>query len=218
MVVKYGRFITLEGPEGSGKSTQIVRLARKLKALGIAVYCTREPGGTPAGDAIRHLLQHAKEGEDLCPEAELLLFAASRAQHVRQVILPRLARGEWVISDRFADSTTAYQGYARELGVDTVLRVNRFAVGQATPSLTLLIDIDVRAGFRRIRGRNAHAAQGRDRIERETVVFHDCVRRGYLALARRFPDRIKRIDGNQPPEVVEAAIWKVVARVFRKDI
>lgn len=217
-VSQRGRFVTFEGPEGGGKSTQVRLLARRLTQAGIAVYCTREPGGTPVGNAIRNLLQYEQKGETLCSEAELLLFMASRAQHVREVILPRLDRGIWVISDRFADSTTVYQGYARGLGVAKVLELNRFAVGRANPDLTLLLDIDVVVGFRRIRSRNAGSGSGRDRIEREAREFHNKVRHGYLDLARRFHRRISRIDAGRTVGAVANDVWKVINRVFRNDI
>jgi len=142
-----GKFITFEGPEGCGKSTQIKLLAEKLEAQGIKVACTREPGGTATGEAIRNILQHDVVDESLGERAELLLFTASRAQLMDQVVLPALGRGEWVLCDRFIDSTMAYQGFARGMDIATLDRINDFAIDSRNPDLTLLLDLDVEKGF-----------------------------------------------------------------------
>jgi dTMP kinase len=208
--MKRGRFITFEGPEGSGKSTHVRRLAGRLENCGVNVLLTREPGGTRTGEAIRGILQHDTAGEPLSPRAELLLFEASRAQLVSAVIEPALASGKWVICDRFADSSTAYQGYGRGFGADTVLGLNAFAVGQTVPDLTLLLDIPVSRGLDRIEKRAVGGA-GRDRIEREEQTFHEAVRNGFMALAARWPDRIKVVKTDRDPDAVHEDIWKVVS-------
>ena len=205
-----GQFITFEGPEGGGKSTHIKRLAERLKALGHEVLLTREPGGTPTGEAIRGILQHEHTGEAICPEAELLLFEASRAQLVRTVILPALQKGTWVLCDRFADSTTAYQGYGRGFDLETILALNSHAVGECVPDLTILMDIDVQSGRERLAQRNLALNTTSDRIEREAVDFHERVRAGFLALAKRWPDRIKVVNVMREPEVVAGEIWEQV--------
>ena len=205
-----GQFITFEGPEGGGKSTHIKRLAERLKALGHEVLLTREPGGPPTGEAIRGILQHEHTGEAICPEAELLLFEASRAQLVRTVILPALQKGTWVLCDRFADSTTAYQGYGRGFDLETILALNSHAVGECVPDLTILMDIDVQSGRERLAQRNLALNTTSDRIEREAVDFHERVRAGFLALAKRWPDRIKVVNVMREPEVVAGEIWEQV--------
>jgi dTMP kinase len=209
-----GRFITFEGPEGSGKSTQIERLARRLRAAGHRVLLTREPGGTPTGEAIRGILQHDHAGEPICPQAELLLFEASRAQLVQCVIRPALAAGTWVLCDRFVDSTTAYQGYARGFGLKVTLAINAFAVQGCMPDLTILLDAEVRTGFRRLAARNRVQKTTRDRFEREHRDFHERVRRGYLKLAKRWPKRIRVISTMRPIGTVEADIWRTVRDAF----
>lgn len=206
-----GRFITFEGPEGSGKTTQAARLAERLRAAGLTVLQTREPGGTRTGEAIRNILQHDAAGEPLCSQAEVLLFAASRAQLVQHVILPALERGTWVISDRFADSTTAYQGYGRGFGADCMLAINAFAVSVAQPDLTVLLDVEIETGMRRMEERNAADNRGRDRIEQEDEAFHRRVRDGYLALAARWPERFRVINSTPHPDVVHELIWNTVA-------
>ncbi len=197
-----GLFITFEGPEGSGKSTQIKRLVQHLREAGHDVVTTREPGGTPTGEAIRDILQHDVAGEDICAETETLLFEASRAQLVRHIIRPALERGAIVISDRFADSTTAYQGYGRGFDVETMFTLHDFALGGTEPDLTLLIDVDVEEGFRRLHGRNNAAQTGLDRMERESLEFHQRVYDGYHALAKRWPDRFRVVDGRRDPDAV----------------
>jgi len=206
-MTKVGKFITFEGPEGGGKSTHIRRLAERLKSLGHQVLLTREPGGTPTGEAIRGILQHEHTGEAICPEAELLLFEASRAQLVRTVILPAIQRGTWVLCDRFADSTAAYQGYGRGFDLDTILKLNQHAMGECVPGLTLLMDLDVEAGRERMAQRNLAQNTTSDRIEREANDFHERVRAGFLALAQRWPDRIKVVNAMREPDVVAAEIW-----------
>lgn len=209
MSLPRGRFITIEGPEGGGKSTQAAQLVARLERAGHRVLRTREPGGTPAGEAIRKLLQHDAAGETLVTEAELLLFEASRAQLVRQVILPALEAGTYVVCDRFADSTTAYQGYARGEPIEALLAINAYAIAEAVPDLTLLIDVDVETGFARLRDRYGHA-EGHDRFERAGRAFHERVRRGYLALAEREPERFAVVDGRGGVDEVGEQLWRIV--------
>lgn len=182
-------------------------LAGAFSQAGREPLLVREPGGTPAGESIRHLLQHAPEGAALTPEAELLLFAASRAQLVREVIAPALAGGRVVLSDRFHDSTTVYQGVARRIPAAETARINAFAVGDCLPDLTFLLDVDRKTARRRMRNR-AHAA---DRIEREPEEFFALVRRGYLDLAARESERIQVIDASETPECIFNKILKHLA-------
>jgi dTMP kinase len=198
-----GKFISFEGSEGCGKSTQIRRFVEWLRAAGREVLLTREPGGTAVGEKVRHLLQHDPEAEAMTPEAELLLFAASRAQLVREVVLPALEAGAWVVADRFLDSTTVYQGVARGLDPEAVRRVNAFAVGPAVPDLTFLLDLDSAVGHAR-----AVASSGgrQDRIEAQPPAFFEAVRRGYLDLAAAEPDRIAVIDASATVDEVFAAL------------
>lgn len=209
-----GRFVTFEGPEGGGKTTQVRRLAARLEARGLRVLCTREPGGTPTGEAIRDILQHDRAGEPICPEAEVLLFAASRAQHVSHVIRPALEKGLWVVCDRFADSTTAYQGYGRGFPVERMLEINGFAIDGTVPDLTILLDLDVDAGMARLGARQAAGGGGPDRMEREERAFHERVRAGYLDLARRSPGRFRVVDARAGADEIEAAVWNEVERVL----
>lgn len=198
-----GRFISFEGSEGCGKTTQIARLRARLEGDGVEVLLTREPGGTPAGERIRDLLQHDAAGEGLAAEAELLLFAASRAQLVRAVIAPALAAGTWVLADRFLDSTTVYQGVGRGLDPVAVEAINRFAVGGTRPDRTLLLDLPVADGRRRIAARDGGDG---DRMEREPDEFFERVRAGYLGLAASEPGRFAVIDAAAEADDVEAAI------------
>ncbi len=202
-----GILITFEGGDGCGKSTQISRLTQRLEAAGLSVLTTREPGGTPAGEAIRHLLQTAREGEALTPEAELLLFAASRAQLVREVLEPALAAGRVVIADRFADSTTVYQGCARRLPADAIAWANRFALGALQPDLTLLLDLEPEAARERLATRSGPA----DRMEAQPPEFHHAVREGYLALAAAEPGRFRVLDAALPPEALHEVIWNLIS-------
>lgn len=201
-----GFFITFEGSEGCGKSTQIALLADKLRRLGREPLLIREPGGTPAGEAIRHLLQHAPEGEALVPEAEILLFAASRAQLVREKILPALEAGRVVISDRFLDSTTVYQGVARRIPAETTARINAFAVGDCLPDVTFVLDLDREASLARMRSGKRQP----DRIERESEEFFSAVRQGYLNLAGNEPDRVVLLDASHPAESTAAEIERIL--------
>ena len=206
-----GLFITFEGTEGCGKSTQIKALAARLQQLGKPVLQTREPGGTSLGEAIRNLLQHDTAGAQMTPEAELLLFAASRAQLTRETILPALAEGRIVLCDRFMDSTTVYQGVARQINHEAVAGLNRFAVGNARPDLTFLIDIDPEVGMQRVRARSNDQL---DRMEREAIEFFQAVRNGYLQLAESEPERFVVLDGAQPIDVLQETIWETVRKLF----
>lgn len=202
-----GLFITFEGSEGTGKTTQIQRLAKRLEENGHQVVVTREPGGTPLGEEIRHLLKHSKSGANMVPRAELLLFEASRAQHVDELIKPNLAKGAVVISDRFHHSTTVYQGVGRSIDAKPVEVINQFAIDSAVPDLTVLIDLDPKEGFRRIQHRNTEPP---DRMEQETIDFYQAVRQGFLKLAKKEKDRFLLINGNQSINEVEEAIWNGV--------
>ena len=208
-----GIFITFEGSEGCGKSTQIQLLTERLKASGLRVLTTREPGGTPLGEQIRHLLQFAKEGRTMFPETELLLFAASRAQLVREAIEPALTNEVAVIADRFFDSTTVYQGVARKLDSASVGPINEFAVGACRPDLTLVLDLDPAAARRRML-RRPRPVGGEDRMESQPPEFYEAVRAGYLALAEREPDRVRVVDAAPSVEEVQQAIWRIVEGKF----
>ncbi|WP_309399503.1 dTMP kinase [Cerasicoccus maritimus] len=207
-----GIFISFEGSEGSGKSTQIARLAKEFEARGREVVLTREPGGTPLGEEIRHLLKHADAGFGMCPEAELLLFAASRAQHVREVIQPGIASGKVILCDRFLDSTTVYQGVARKLSEDPVSSINRFAVGDAMPHLTIVVDVPAEIGLARAAKR---ASDLPDRMEQENIEFYQHVRQGYLDLAEQMPERFFVVDGALAVEDVATLIWAEVTEQFK---
>jgi dTMP kinase len=209
-----GLFITFEGTEGSGKSTQVVRLIERLRAVGHEVVTVREPGGTPTGEAIRNILQHDAAGEDICAETETLLFESSRAQLVSHIIKPALARGAIVISDRFADSTTAYQGYGRGFDVEYLLQLHAFAMGGLEPDLTLLVDVDIEEGFRRLQARNKSENSQLDRMERESVEFHQRVYDGYQKMAKRWPNRFCVIAGKRAPADIEIDIWAEVSRII----
>ncbi len=206
-----GLFITFEGSEACGKSTQIKMLAESLRKSGHEPLLLREPGGTVAGEAIRHLLQHAPEGEALTPEAELLLFAASRAQLVREKILPALAAGRIVICDRFLDSTTVYQGVARKIPATDTASINAFAVGECMPDITFLLDLDHETSVARMQSANRKL----DRIERESGDFFQAVRKGYLSLAHENTDRIVLLAASQPAIEIAETILKTVQAMGR---
>jgi len=208
--MRRGLFVTFEGSEGCGKSTQIRRLAAWLVENGHACLTTREPGGTAAGDRIRDLLQHAPEGHGLVPEAELFLFAASRAQLVREVIRPALERGDVVISDRFHDSTDVYQGAARRLPADMTRTVNAFAIDGTLPDVTFLLDMDAGEAHRRIAGRDRPA----DRMEREPLSFYQAVRDGYLRAAAAEPGRFTLLDATRSEEQLADEIRAILLGKF----
>lgn len=202
-----GKFITFEGPEGCGKSTQVKRLKSFLEEQGVEVVCTREPGGTATGEAIRNILQHDASGEDLSDECELLLFAASRAQIMSKVILPALDRGAWVICDRFIDSTLAYQGYGRGMSLKDLDGINDFAIEGVKPDLTLLLDIPLEVSAARLSRRFSELDEKADRFEKLGDAFHQRVRSGYLELAEKEADRIAVIDGARSIDEVTDAIF-----------
>jgi len=197
-----GVFISLEGCEGCGKSTQAELLRSWLEGVGKGVVMTREPGGTPTGEMIRDLLQHHASGEDISPPAEVLLFAASRAQHVAHVIRPALERGDWVICDRFVDSSLAYQAGGRGIGVEKVLAVNEYALDGCWPDCTLWFDLPVETALSRVAGRGERP----DRFESEHASFHDRVREAYRGLAERFPERIVRVEAEGDVETVAGTV------------
>jgi dTMP kinase len=200
-----GLFITFEGVEGSGKSTQAKLLAAWLRAQGRTVVLTREPGGPYISEKIRKILLDARHHE-MQPLTELLLLEASRAQHVAEVIAPALRRGAVVICDRFADSSTAYQGHGRRLDLGMVDRLNRTATGGCWPALTLVIDLPVDVGF----SRAAQRRRSFDRMESQEKRFHQRVRAGFRALAAGEPSRVTLLDGRFPPDVVQAAVRQLV--------
>lgn len=205
-----GYFISFEGTEGAGKSTQIKLLAARLEAEGRTVRVLREPGGTPAGEEIRHLLKHSEANRELTAEAELLLMCASRAQLVREVIRPALADGEILVCDRFFDSTIAYQGYGRQLDLSLVKAVIAVAVGETTPDLTLLLQVPPGVSEERRRVRNAGESPVRDRMEEAGADFFQRVEQGFEAIAQAEPGRVHRIDAQAAREQVAADIWAQV--------
>ena len=204
-----GLFITFEGSEGCGKSTQVERLARRLGHLGNPPLITREPGGTPIGETIRDLLKFAPESAAMVPETEVLLFEASRSQLVREVIRPALARGEIVIADRFFDSTTVYQGVARHLDPRVVQQLNEFAVGDCKPDVTFVLKLDPATARERMIKR-VQSTDKLDRMEREPLEFYERVCAGYVDLACREPKRIHLIDASRTPDQIEDDIWTIL--------
>jgi dTMP kinase len=202
-------FITFEGSEGSGKSTQVRRLAGRMERAGVPYLVTREPGGTPIGETIRELLQFASHNSGMTPEAELLLFEASRSQLVREIIKPALERGMCVIADRFFDSTTVYQGAARKLDREMVERLNAFAVGDCIPNITFVLDIDAAGAKSRMR-----KPRRPDRMEQQPAEFYERVREAYRELAAREPNRVLLIKGARHADEVENEIWKMLCSRF----
>ena len=202
-----GKLISFEGSEGSGKSTQIARLAAHFQKTHREVLTTREPGGTEIGEQIRNIIVHNSKGDEMCAETELLLFTAARAQLVREVIAPAIMRGAIVLSDRFLDSSTVYQGIGRNLAADPVARINRFAVGNVMPDLTVVIDVPTEVSLARLKQR---ASDLPDRMERENLDFYTKVREGYLVLARGMPERFLVVDGTKSADAIEKKIWTEV--------
>lgn len=206
-----GKLISFEGPEGSGKSTQIARLAKRLVQQSHNVVNVREPGGTEIGEQVRNIIVHNSQGDEMCAETELLLFAAARAQVVREVIAPALIDGAVVLSDRFLDSSTVYQGIGRNLAADPVSQINQFAVGNVMPELTIVLDVPPTISRERIRQR---ASDVPDRMERQNIDFYKAIRQGYLLLAESMPERIVLVDGTLTEDEIEAKIWKVVSKLL----
>lgn len=211
-----GFFITFEGTEGSGKSTQISLLAEHLRAMGHSVRTTREPGGTPIGDEIRHTLKHSSANDAMTAEAELLLMNASRAQLVREVIRPALEAGEIVLSDRFYDSTIAYQGFGRGLNLGIVRSIVDFAVGTTRPDLTLLLLVSRDVSEERLLARQATLPFMRDRIEEADRDFFERVAKGYHNIAASDPQRVRSIYASGTVEEIRQAIWKQVEPLFSR--
>jgi dTMP kinase len=212
-VTEPGKFITFEGPEGSGKTTQVAALAEFLQARGYPVFTTREPGGTPIGDEIRKVLMGLNNTE-MRPRTEILLFQASRAQLVEQVILPRLTKGEAVISDRYADSTLAYQGYGyHQFSVSELKPLITFATGGLVPDLTLLLDVDIELGLERRMQQG-----GWNRLDAYDCAFHRRVREGFLEMAAAEPARWVVVDAGRSIEEVQAEIRQVVSKRLGQDI
>ena len=202
-------FITFEGSEGCGKSTQVQLLVTRLEIAGVPFLITREPGGTAIGESIRELLQFAPQSAGMTPETELLLFEASRAQLVREVIKPALESGKCVIADRFFDSTTVYQGVARKLDRKIVQQLNAFAVGDCLPDITFLLDVDLTTARARMKG-----PRRPDRMEQQSEEFYEQVRDGYQELAKRERKRVVLVEGGQASEEISDEIWQVLLKRF----
>ncbi|WP_080831678.1 dTMP kinase [Cohnella massiliensis] len=199
-----GKFITIEGGEGSGKTTLIGRLADRIKEKGYEAVTTREPGGSPIAEAIRNVILERSHTK-MDGRTEALLYAASRRQHLVEIVVPAIERGAVVLCDRFIDSSLAYQGHARGLGMEAVWEINRFAVDDCMPDLTLFLDLEPEAGLARI---EANALREVNRLDLEGLAFHRKVREGYLEVAGRFPERIVTIDAMRSPEFVLEDAWR----------
>ena len=211
--IKRGLFITFEGPEGSGKSTQLRLLAARLRGEGKTVLETAEPGGTAIGMQIRRVLLDSRNHE-LRPTTELLLMFAARAQNVDELILPALSRGEIVLCDRFTDSSLVYQGAARGLGADVVYEVDRIACRGLVPDITIVIDIEIELGLERAHGRNRKAQDVETRLDEQAIGFHRKVREGYLQLAADESKRVKLIDGSRSEKEVEDDVWNAIQKLI----
>lgn len=206
-----GLFITFEGTDGAGKTTQIQRLSTDLRRTGYDVCLTREPGGTPISEQIRDMLLNPDHGE-MAATTELLLYAASRAQHVSEVIKPALEVGKIVISSRFADAMVVYQGYGRGLDLERIHHLNQIATDGLTPDVTFVLDLPVEIGLQRVQ----NSRGGLDRLEREKIEFHRRLRDGYQTLAKQEPQRLKIIDAQVAPERVYAQIQAVIQPLLQK--
>jgi dTMP kinase len=202
-----GKFITFEGGEGTGKSTQAAMLVSRLESLGLGVQLTREPGGSPGAEIIRHVLLSGA-AKALGADVEAMLFAAARDDHVRCTILPALQSGRWVVCDRFADSTRVYQGALGRVDQKLLNVLERVSVGELSPDLTVILDLPVQAGLERAKLRRGNAEA--DRFEGEGAEFHEKLREAYLAIAAREPDRCVVVDAGAAKEAVASAIWEVV--------
>ena len=206
-----GRFITLEGGEGVGKSTNLQWVVEWLQQQGLTVISTREPGGTPRAEAIRELLLDPAPTEPLSSDAELLLMFAARAQHLNEKILPALEQGTWVVCDRFTDATYAYQGGGRGIEAERIATLERFVQYGLQPDLTLLLDMPAEAGAQRVASRLSQSGGERDRFEREQQTFFNAVRHAYLQRAEQAPQRFAVIDAAQPLEAVQASLQRVLS-------
>ena len=216
LLMSKGLFISFEGTEGCGKSTQVELLARRLRALGHRVRTLREPGGTPIGEEIRHTLKHSQDNEGMTAVTELLLMNASRAQLVREIIFPALEAGEIILCDRFYDSTTAYQGYGRQLDLDLIRAVIDVAVGDIRPQLTLLLKVSLEISELRRAMRQSTLPFMRDRMEEADRKFFERVIQGYEAIAAAEPKRIRVLDGTSATETVSEKIWEAVRPLLPK--
>jgi dTMP kinase len=205
-----GRFITFEGGEGTGKSTQAAFLADRLKTYGLGVSLTREPGGSPGAEAIRHVLLSGA-AQPLGSHAEAILFAAARDDHVRQLIRPALEAGRWVICDRFADSTRAYQGALGNVAPEVLSALERVVIGVTRPDLTLILDVPPELGLARAAERRAQRNEAADRFEAEDAAFHRKLRHAFRQIAEAEPERCVLVDASGGPDVVEAGIWSAVS-------
>lgn len=212
---RHGLFITLEGIDGTGKSTQFRLLVKHLRRCGYRICATREPGGTRVGEQVRGILLASRTGK-LAPLAELALIYAARAQHLEEVVRPALARGEVVVSDRFNDASLAYQGYGRKLGTATVRAIDRVVCGRTQPDLTLVLDLAPRLALARAQGREVRRNSMRSRFEAQGLKFHERVRAGYLALARQEPRRVKLISAERPIGEIQAEIRELVEAVLAR--
>lgn len=210
-----GLFITIEGPDGAGKSTQAELVAKYLRQLGLEVVLTREPGGTDLAEKIRALVL-TPSSEKVAPMTEVLLYAASRTQHVEKLVKPVLARGAVVISDRFVDSSVAYQGFGRGLGADAVWEINQWALAGLLPDLTIVLDLELTIGRQRTMERDQRQNQEPDRLERENLDFHQRVREGFLALAKQDPDRIHVVSADGNVDQVHQRILFLVDRLLNE--
>jgi dTMP kinase len=208
-VDKRGLFITFEGMDGSGKTTQMHRLADRLRAMGRTVLETSEPGGPPIAQKIRRILLDSAN-QELSPTTELLLYFASRAQNMDEWILPALGRGEIVLSDRFTDSSLVYQGYGRGLGAETVMALDAIACRGVKPDLTILVDVDAEASLARARARNVAEPHPETRMDDQALEFHRKVYEAYHALAACEPERVKMVNGRAGIEAIEREVWSVV--------
>lgn len=207
-----GTFITLEGGDGAGKTTVLEDVAARLTQAGYDVLLTREPGGIPISEQIRAIILHPAHTE-MDQRTEALLYAAARRQHLVQKIIPALEAGKIVLCDRFIDSSLAYQGYAREIGIDRVLAINEFAIEGFMPHLTIYLDISPEVGLDRI---NRNQAREKNRLDLETLQFHQKVREGYQLLVKKFPGRMKQIDAERSMEVVKEDVYRTILSHLEK--
>jgi dTMP kinase len=210
-----GKFITFEGGEGTGKSTQAAMLALRLESLGVRVQLTREPGGSPGAEIMRHVLLSGA-AKPFGPEAEAMLFAAARDDHIRCTILPALEAGKWVICDRFADSTRVYQGALGEVDPRFISALERVSVGDVRPDLTFVLDLPPELGLKRAAGRRRGSIP--DRFEAETIDFHEKLRRAYLALATAEPERCVLVNAGAPKKMVAKRVWQAVTARLKPAI